>query len=988
MVALHSDFAVDRNTVCDTIVCVFVSGHHSIPEEEQMKDSAGTYQELMEEISSLRERIRELERSEGVRNGAEGSLRKDVALQGTAPGNEWSVSGARDGAGRKGAVESLQWKTALLEAQMNTSIDGILVIDENQKRLIINQRILEMWDVPRHILDDENDEALLQYVVGLVRYPEQFLGKVNYLYDHPHETSRDEIEFKNGMVLDRYSAPVLGEDGYHYGRIWTFRDITERRRTEGALRESERKFRDLAEKSVVGIYVLQQDGTVRYVNARCAQVFGYTVEEAIDRLNVCDVIFSEDLPLVGSSIGKRMSGELPSHHYEFRIITKGGDIRHVEVYSSFTVYEGEPAIIGTLLDISERKSAENALSASEERFRTFFNLPIVGFSITGADSRWIHFNDRLCEMLGYARNELEKTTWMGITPPEDLEKERPLFEDVARGTRDIAGIEKRYVRKDGSLVDVFVSTQVVRNPDATIAYFASIIQDITAQKRAEEEIIREREKLRTLSDNAPFGMVLIDNDGRFTYVNAKFTELFGYDLSDIQDGRTWFRKAYPEAEYRHTVISTWVEDFKDAGQVERTPRVFTVACRDGIKKIIEFIPSRLASGDYLMTCENITELRKLESQLRQAQKMESIGTLAGGIAHDFNNILTTLIGYASLIQAKLDSDSPLRSYVDQVLLASRKGADLTRSLLTFSRQQPVTLLPMDVNDAIRTTQPLLKRLLTEDIDLQTSLTGDDTVVMADKSQMDQILFNLVTNARDAMPEGGTLTVETDIADMDGWFIEAHGFGEHGRYVLINVSDTGEGMDEATREKIFDPFFTTKETGKGTGLGLATVYGIIKQHNGYITVYSEPGHGTAFHIYLPAAITKIDEESDTEVPVGGKETILIAEDDEGVRRIMREALEAYGYRSIEAVDGEDAIDKFKLHRDIDLVILDSVMPGKNGREAFEAILRIDPHVRALFTSGYTRDVVLDKGIKDKEFDFIAKPLLLGKFLQKVREILNR
>ncbi|HOD75767.1 MAG TPA: PAS domain S-box protein, partial [Syntrophorhabdaceae bacterium] len=579
---------------------------------------------------------------------------------------------------------------------------------------------------------------------------------------------------------------------------------------------------------------------MRYVNARCAEIFGYTVDEAIDRLSVRDVIFSGDLPLVEASIGKRTSGELPSHHYEFRIVTKTGDIRYVEVYSSYTVHEGKSAVIGTILDISERKRAENALMASEERFRTFFNLPIVGFAITGADSRWIHFNDKLCEMLGYSREELERTTWMRITPSEDLARERPLFEDVVRGGRNTAGIEKRYVTKDGSLADVFVSTQVVRNPDGSVAYFASIIQDITAQKRAEGEIIREREKLRTLSDNAPFGMVLIDEDGRFTYVNAKFTELFGYGLSDIPDGRTWFRKAYPDAEYRHTVISTWLEDFEDTGPAERKPRVFTVTCNNGIKKMIEFIPSKLASGDYLMTCEDITELVRLESQLRQAQKMESIGTLAGGVAHDFNNILTTLIGYASLIQTKMDRDNPLRSYVDQVLSASRKGADLTRSLLTFSRQQPVTLLPVDLNDAIRATEPLLKRLLTEDIELTTSLTGEDTVVMADRSQMDQILFNLVTNARDAMPGGGRLTVETDIADMDDWFIEAHGFGEPGRYVLMTVSDTGEGMDEATREKIFDPFFTTKE--KGTGLGLAVASKIVEQHGGELLSENQPGRG--------------------------------------------------------------------------------------------------------------------------------------------------
>jgi len=948
-----------------------------------MKDPSGTTRELLEEIASLKERIRELERSDG-----RGAGRETPPPEGTAGRGE-PVSDDGDHNGRKGSAESLQWKVALLEAQMNTSIDGILVIDENRRRLVINQRIIEMWDVPRHILNDENDEVLLHYVAGLVKYPEQFLGKVNYLYDHPCETSRDEIEFKNGMVLDRYSAPVLGEDGYHYGRIWTFRDITERKRAEETLRESERKFRNLAEKSVAGIYVLRPDGVVRYINARCAEMFGYTVEEAIDRLSLSDVIFPGDLPLVQASIAKRISGEMPSHHYEIRMVTKNRDIRYVEVYSSYAVYEGEPAIIGTLLDISERKHAENALLASEERFRTFFNLPIVGFAITGADSRWIHFNDKLCDMLGYSREELERTTWMRITPPEDLARERPLFEDVVRGGRNVTGLEKRYVRKDGSLVEAFVSTQVVRNPDGSVAYFASIIQDITAQKRAEGEIIREREKLRTLSDNAPFGMVLIDRDGRFTYINAKFTDLFGYELPDVPDGRAWFRKAYPDAEYRHTVISTWLTDFCDTGPTERKPRVFTVTCKNGVKKMIEFIPSKLVSGDYLMTCEDITELVRLESQLRQAQKMESIGTLAGGIAHDFNNILTTLIGYASLIQTKMDSDNPLRSYVDQVLSASRKGADLTRSLLTFSRQQPVTLLPVDLNDAIRATQPLLKRLLTEDIDLSTSFTGDDTVVMADRSQMDQILFNLVTNARDAMPEGGTLTIETDITAMDSWFIEAHGFGEPGRYVLMTVADTGEGMDGATREKIFDPFFTTKETGKGTGLGLATVYGIVKQHNGYITVYSEPGKGTAFHIYIPAAMTKVETGTDTAVPAsGGKETVLIAEDDEGVRRIMREVLEEYGYTCIEAADGEDAIEKFGLRRGIDLVILDSVMPRKNGREAFEKIRAMDSRIKVLFISGYTRDIVLDKGIKDREFDFLSKPLVLDRFLQKVREILDR
>jgi CheY-like chemotaxis protein len=255
--------------------------------------------------------------------------------------------------------------------------------------------------------------------------------------------------------------------------------------------------------------------------------------------------------------------------------------------------------------------------------------------------------------------------------------------------------------------------------------------------------------------------------------------------------------------------------------------------------------------------------------------------------------------------------------------------------------------------------------------------------------MDQIFFNLATNARDAMPAGGTVTIETSVAAIDSAFIDANGFGKRGMYVLISVSDTGEGMDEATQEKIFDPFFTTKGIGKGTGLGLATVYGIMKQHGGYITVDSELNLGTTFRIYFPAASADVYEAHDAATPIAtGNEKILIAEDDDGVRRLMREALQECGYTIIEAVDGQDAIDKFTGHPDIDLIVVDSVMPRKNGREVYAEIHGMDPDVRVLFTSGYTRDIVLDKGIEDGQFDFIAKPLLFASFLEKVREILDR
>lgn len=512
---------------------------------------------------------------------------------------------------------------------------------------------------------------------------------------------------------------------------------------------------------------------------------------------------------------------------------------------------------------------------------------------------------------------------------------------------------------------------------------------VTERKEVEAAIANEREKLQILSDNAPFGMVLISKGGHFTYINRKFTELFGYDLSDIPDGRAWFRKAYPDAEYRHTAISTWREDWGNAKPGASTLRVFSTTCTDGTQKVVQFATSLLVPGDYLMTCEDITEMRKLESQLRQGQKMEAIGTLTGGIAHDFNNILTAITGYAVLMQRKMDKPDPLSPYVDQILVASQKATGLIQSLLAFSRQQPVTLTALDIDNTIKAMEKLLGRLLTEDIELHTSLSDDNKIVVADKSQMDQILFNLVTNARDAMPKGGILTIKTTIALIDNTFIKVNGFGEKGKYVQINVSDTGTGMDKKTRERIFDPFFTTKEVGKGTGLGLATVYGIVKQHSGYITVKSKPNQGTTFSIYFPAAKVKVNEEQDTVTPIiTGNETILIAEDDNEVRNLVREALQTYGYTTIEAIDGEDAIDKFKQNRPINLIVLDMMMPKKNGYKVYEEIHRIDPHIKVIFISGYTRDIVLDKGIEQREFDFIAKPLLFDELLNKIREMLDR
>lgn len=739
-----------------------------------------------------------------------------------------------------------------------------------------------------------------------------------------------------------------------------------------------------------GIYALDVKGNFLYGNRKAEEIIGYRRDELIGKNFLeSNLLSKKDINKAVKLFQVSYEGK-PTGPDELELINKKGRIVPVEINTSVVQYMGQKVVLGFVRDITERKRAEKALRESERKFHILFDSANDAIFIM-KNYRFVECNHKTLDMFRCNKEDiigrLPSDVSPEVQPDGNLSSEKGIEKmDMAmKGAPQF--FEWRHTRKDGIPFDCEVSLNSIAIDGDT--YLQAIVRDVTERQHVQEEIAREREKLKVLSDSAPFGLALIDREGRFTYINAKFTDLFGYDLSDTPDGRTWFRKAYPNTEYRHEVISTWIEDIENTEVGERIPRVFTVTCKDGTQKIVEFISSTLATNDYLMVCEDITELKRLESRLRQSQKMEAVGTLAGGIAHDFNNILTSLMGYANLMQMKMDKTSPLRSYLDQIISASRKAADLTRSLLAFSRQSPAILSPLDINNTIETTNQLLKRLMTEDIELRTSLMQGDAVIMADKPQIDQILFNLATNARDAMPQGGILIIETDIIIMGPEFINVHGFGEQGKYVLLSVSDTGEGMDEATREKIFDPFFTTKEIGKGTGLGLATVYGIVKQHNGYITVYSEPGHGTTFRIYFPTVQVKVNEERDTTTPITrGGETVLIAEDDEEVRCFMREALEEYGYKTVEAIDGEDAINKFRQHRDVDLIIIDSVMPKKNGREVYDEIRKKDPHIKVLFTSGYTRDIVLNKGIEDHEFNFIAKPLQFEEFLQKVREILDR
>ncbi len=385
------------------------------------------------------------------------------------------------------------------------------------------------------------------------------------------------------------------------------------------------------------------------------------------------------------------------------------------------------------------------------------------------------------------------------------------------------------------------------------------------------------------------------------------------------------------------------------------------------------------------------EKRELEEQLMHAQKLEAVGTLSGGIAHDFNNIITAITGYGNLLLMELPADNPARYYMEQILASSERAAALTQGLLTFGRKQVVNAKAVHLNEVVKKLGGLLRRLIGEDIRITTTLHEGDVVILAGCGMIEQILMNLVTNARDAMPEGGLLTIQTGTAELDEGFAKTHGYGKPGEYASLSVSDSGVGIRKEVQDRIFEPFFTTEEVGKGTGLGLYVVYGIVKQHNGYITVSSEPNKETVFTIYFPLLTSEVVAETSPALePVkGGAETVLVAEDDPKVRVLSREVLKQFGYTVVEAEDGEEAISKLSERGGrVDLLVLDVVMPKTNGKETYHRAKKLYPQIKVLFMSGYTTDIIHRKGILEDGIAFIPKPIAPRQFLKKVREVLDQ
>ena len=516
--------------------------------------------------------------------------------------------------------------------------------------------------------------------------------------------------------------------------------------------------------------------------------------------------------------------------------------------------------------------------------------------------------------------------------------------------------------------------------------------EVTERKRLDNLLTESEERYRRIFETASDGIVLFEkNEGHIVHANAAAEKMLGYS----------------EEEYKGKML----QDIGIPLDMSDFPAIMQSLSRGGILNYND-VQVKTKSGQYIDTdiymvdraslaqcnIRDVTERKQeekekqtLREQLRHSQKMEAVGTLAGGIAHDFNNILNVIIGYGTMVMDKLEDGSPLKKNANEVLIAAERAANITKRLLLFSRKRPVTVSPVDINEVILDMQKMLVRTIREDIEFKLDLADRPLIVMADAGQIEQVLMNLATNARDAMPEGGRLTISTGLEELDDEYVAGYGYGKPGTYALITVADTGHGMDTENRKKIFDPFYTTKAIGEGTGLGLAISYGIIKQHSGYIKAYSEPGQGTVFKISLPLSeeAVSLDNKPNGFSTKGGDETVLVAEDDADLRELAVIVLESLGYSVISAEDGEDAIAKFMENRErISLALLDMIMPKKSGKDVSEAIRKVSPRTKILFSTGYPTNSITTKELTDAGFDLIKKPFLPRDLLLKVREVLDR
>lgn len=801
------------------------------------------------------------------------------------------------------------------------------------------------------------------------------------------------LRCKDGSTRDVViDSSVYREEGrFVHTRCFT-RNVTDQLNTERELRSNQKRFELVARATQDLIWdwdvlgrTVSWSGDARELSSAGPGGVPQLME---DYRTWAARVHPEDLAIAEAISRAAFDGGAESWEHEYRFRRADGSWADM-VERAFIVRDpaGTPIrVVGAMRDVTGRKAAEQATTRLAAIVRSARDA-IVGKTLDGIVTSWNAAAERI---FGYAEHEMVGQS-VFILIPEDLHgDERDLLARVRRG-EPLEYLETERIRKDGSRISISLSVSPIWDHSGTIVGAASIKRDITETKRAAEELARREERYRALVTATTSIVWKADAFGGFVEPQALWEQFTGQPWEEHR-GLGWLKAVH--ADDRRELEADWNRAREAARVFEGRGRVWRQGHRDYRHFISRAAPVLGTDGvvrEWIGTLTDVENQWAAEQRLRQAERMESVGRLAGGIAHEANNQMTVVLGSASFLQKQLVEETA-RADVEHIRRAAQRTASITQQLLAFSRRQLLQPQIVDLNDTVNSLAAILRRALGETSRIELRLTTELGKVKADPGQLEQVLLNLALNARDAMPDGGVMTIETANVTMDGTHVGPNGLDPAmpGHYVLLAVSDTGRGMDRETLKHIFEPFFTTKGVGEGTGLGLATVYGIVKQSGGYVWAYSESGEGTAIKIYLPlfAAAGDVPAAEPARSPAGGREVILVAEDDHSVRSVLSRSLKEYGYTVLEAGDGLEALDiATRAAAPPDLVVADAIMPRMNGKGLWAELNRRWPSLPVLFISGYTGLDSVSRGLLVNGTDFMQKPLEPEVLAQKVREMLD-
>jgi two-component system, cell cycle sensor histidine kinase and response regulator CckA len=803
-------------------------------------------------------------------------------------------------------------------------------------------------------------------------------------------------------------TPVYNRAGELIAGVIAFPDITERKQAEAAAKENQDRLEFVLQGADLGSWDWNfKTGTIRF-NDRWTQMLGYQLDELEpNRQSWEKLVHPDDRSWVQEVLNSHLEGKTVFYQTEYRLRHKSG--RWIWVLDKGRVIardaEGNPLrMAGTHLDITERKRAEEELQASNTFLETIIEHGPFSTWISDDEGTLIRMNQACRDLLHVTDEELVGK--YNVFEDNIVEEQGaiPLIKRVFEHGEQVQFIlcyDSSQLRslqlKETSQTVLEITISPVLDTQKRVVHAIIQHRDISERLRAEESLRMSEERFRRLVKNSTDVIALVNENCVVSWISGPVEEIFGFKPEEMI-GTCGFNYIHPD--YVERTMEAFSELVKQSGQVERVE--YRLRHKSGNWFAAETVGSNLLNdpvvNGIVVNIREISERKnaelernKLQEQLQQAMKMEAVGRLAGGVAHDFNNLLTVIAGNVELARMKLTPPDPLLQSLDQIYKASESAASLTRQLLAFSRRQIIEPKILDLNELVDSLLKMLTRIIGEDITLQINLSEELGFVKVDPGQFEQVLVNLAINARDAMPEGGQLFIETANIQLDEEYCAYHSQLEPGEFVMLAVSDTGHGMDERVKNHLFEPFFTTKAQGRGTGLGLATIFGTVKQAGGSIEVYSEVGQGTTFKIYLPRveglAKRLVKDKPEVDL-VHGSETVLLVEDEASVRDLALIILKRLGYKVLHASNGGEAFMLLEKHPErIDLLMTDVVMPGINGRELAERLLKLHPEMKVLFTSGYTEDVIIHHGVIDENLNFIGKPYSMQALSRKIREILD-